>query len=173
MQGANYMNIVIYLQAAQPFFSIKETHIQIIKSKLPQHNIHIISDMAECDFCTISDMDIYFGWDFPKEWISIVKKLKFVVIATAGTDHVPVEALAHMNIPVISGARYHGIPMTEQILLYILGFSRGIFQTFGFQHNKKWWDDDIQKCFFDIYGSVMTILGCGIIGKQLAKTVMS
>ena len=163
------MNIVVFLNAKETFFTLQDHHAKYLRDHLSDHTIHIINNMSSEELRILDEADIYFGWDFSEEWIAHTKKLKLVVVANAGIDHIPVEKLASECIPVISGAGYHGIPMTEQIMMYILGFSRGVFQTFGAQKKTVFWNQEIENSFFDLYGSVMTILGCGIIGCQLAK----
>ena len=49
----------------------------------------------------------------------------------------PLEELEEAKIPVITGTGYHAMPMVEQIMLYILGFSRGVFQTFNLKEKRR------------------------------------
>lgn len=113
--------------------------------------------------------EIYWGWNFNTEWLNIAKCLKWVIVPSAGKDHLPEKILHEHGIVLTTSTSYHSIPMSEQIMAYLLGFSRGIFQSYGKQSTKLWWKDEIKDCFFDLYGKTMLIVGCGSVGIRLAK----
>lgn len=166
------MNLLINLKSNCEFWQLNKEHIEFLKSNLEGFELIFFDDDNDENIKKIKDADFYFGWEFKEEWISEATKLKLIVIPSAGKDYMPLEELKKAMIPVIVGTSYHSIPMVEQIMAYILGFSRGIFQSFGIQKEKSWWKEEVSKSFFDINGSTMAIIGCGAVGKKLAKTAL-
>lgn len=164
------MKLIINLKSNCDFWQLSQANLEYLKKKLDFLEIIQMTDNEEENIELIESADFYFGWDFKKEWIEKAKSLKLIIIPSAGKDYMPLEELEEAKIPVITGTGYHAMPMVEQIMLYILGFSRGVFQTFNLKEKEEWWKPQIKESFFDINGETMTILGCGAVGKKLAKT---
>lgn len=164
------MNLIVNLKSNCDFWQINENNLHYLKKELDFLNIVQLTEDKEENYKLIEKADFFFGWEFKKEWIEKAKKLKLIIIPSAGKDYMPIEELEKAKIPVVTGTGYHAIPMVEQIMLYILGFSRGVFQTFNLKETEEWWKPQIKESFFDINGETMTILGCGAVGKKLAKT---
>ena len=116
----------------------------------------------------LADCEIYWGWNFDPAWLPDAPLLKWIVVPSAGKDHLPEQSLREHGIVLTTSTSYHGIPMSEQIMAYLLGFSRGIFQNFGKQTTELWWKESVRESFFDIYGKTMLIVGCGSVGLRLA-----
>ena len=166
------MNLLINLTSNCEFWQLNEAHKNMIKKSLNNINVMYFSDDELQNIEMIKKMDFYYGWDFNKEWLGIAKNLKMVIVPSAGKDYLPLKELEEALIPVITGTGYHAIPMVEQIMAYITGFSRGIFQTYGLQRTKEWWKSDVSNSFFDLNKSKMAIIGCGAVGKRLAKVAL-
>lgn len=160
------MKLVLNLKSNCSFWQPDETDIACLKKRLAP--IEVVQ-MDEKDLDVLCDADFYCGWNFSQEWLDVASKLKLIVVPSAGKDYLPLDAIEAKMIPVVTGTGYHAIPMSEQIMAYILGFARGIFQTFDCRKTKKWWKDEVRKCFFELNGSTMAIFGCGAVGKRVAK----
>lgn len=166
------MNILINLKSNCEFWQMKEYHKKILEQSLEKFNImYFTADESE-NLEKLRQADFYYGWEFKKEWISLANNLKMIIIPSAGKDYMPLEELKKALIPVVTGTGYHAIPMVEQIMAYILGFSRGIYQTYGMQKTSEWWKKEVSNNFFDLNKKKMAIIGCGAVGKKLAKTAM-
>ena len=158
------MKLLLNLTSTCDFWQIDEESLTYLKKQLPSFDISFMTSPSD-----LEDTDFYFGWNFDENWIPLAKKLKMVIVPSAGRDYLPVQQLEKAYIPVVTGTGYHAIPMTEQILAYILGFSRGIYQTANLKKTESWWKEDVRKSFFDINGKTIAIIGCGAVGKRLAK----
>ena len=162
------MKLLLNLTSKCDFWQLSDTDLSYLKEQLPMFDIVNMQNPAD-----LEDADFYFGWTFDEAWIPLAKRLRLVVVPSAGRDYLPVKQLEKARIPVVTGTGFHAIPMTEQILAYILGFSRGIFQTAQCKKNERWWKDSVREHFFDINGKTLAIFGCGSVGKRLAKVCMA
>lgn len=160
------MKLVLNLKSNCSFWQPDEVGISYLRKRLAP--IEIVQ-MNEQNTEVLCDADFYCGWNFSEEWLETAHNLKLIVVPSAGKDYLPLVAIEAKKIPVVTGTGYHAIPMSEQIMAYILGFSRGIFQTIDCKKNKMWWKDEVRKCFFEINGSTIAIFGCGSVGKRVAK----
>lgn len=167
------MNLVVNLKSNCEFWQLKEHHKKFLENSLKNFDVMYFTEDEDLNLEKLKKADFYYGWEFKEEWISVATNLKMIIIPSAGKDYMPLDALQQALIPVITGTGYHSIPMVEQIMAYILGFSRGIFQTYGLQKKKEWWKADVSKNFFDLNKSKMAIIGCGAVGKKLAKTALN
>lgn len=165
--GRRLMKLVMNLKSNCSFWQPDAECIADLTSRLSP--MDIVQMNSDNDYEELKDADFYCGWNFDANWISIAKRLKMIVVPSAGRDYLPLEALENAKIPVVTGTGYHAIPMSEQIMAYILGFSRGIFQTIDCRKTKKWWKDEVRNCFFETNGATIAIFGCGAVGKRVAK----
>lgn len=160
------MKLVINLKSHCSFWQPDEAGISYLRGRLAPIEVVQIDDN---DTEELRNADFYCGWNFKKEWLEIAHKLKLIVVPSAGKDYLPLDAIEEKKIPVVTGTGYHAIPMSEQVVAYILGFARGIFQTIDCKKSKKWWKDEVRDSFFEINGSTIAIFGCGAVGKRVAK----
>lgn len=162
------MKILINLKSSCPFWEIKNNHLKKLKKEFPKYEF-VIAKNPKTVQKEIVNTNIYFGWSLRKEWLMSAQKLEWIISPAAGNDNFPLEEINNKKIFFTNMSGFHGIPMTEQIMGYILGFSRGLFLSKSLQSKKKWWKEEIRKNFFDLDGTTMTIVGCGSVGKKLAK----
>ncbi|MBO4616104.1 MAG: radical SAM protein [Lachnospiraceae bacterium] len=163
--------LLVNLESNCDFWKLNGALANRIVSELSDFCIEFWGEDEAENIEKLSRCDIYYGWRFETEWVGYAKKLFWVIIPSAGKDYIDVEFLKKNEIVVTSCSFFHGIPMTEQIMSYILGFSRGIFQTFGLQTEKDWWKEEVKEAFFDLYGKKLAIIGCGSVGNRLAEAV--
>lgn len=168
-----FRNIFIHLESNCDFWTLNDSLKNKIIFDLPEMEISFWSQNQEENMQKLKSCHIFYGWDFKSEWLPYAKELHWIIVPSAGKDYLPIEEIEKHDIVVTNCSSFHGIPMVEQIMAYVLGFSRGIFQTFGKQKTELWWKDDLKPAFFDLYGKTITIVGCGSVGKRLAHVANS
>ena len=163
--------IMVNLNSNCEFWSLSEEQKVFLKSEAAKLNyeLYFWDESEELNMEKLPLCEIYWGWNFNTDWLNVAKRLKWVIVPSAGKDHLPEETLRKHGIVLTTSTSYHSIPMSEQIMAYLLGFSRGIFQSYGKQSSELWWKDEIKDNFFDIYGKTMLIVGCGSVGIRLAR----
>ena len=125
---------------------------------------------------TISDYDILIvrlGLQIDHEIIQRAKKLKVIVTATTGTDHIDLALAAKSGIKVLSLKGeidfLRSIPATAELTWgLIIALVRNLPGACPDQCKKSVWDRESYRGF-DLSGKTLGILGLGRIGEKVAK----
>jgi phosphoglycerate dehydrogenase-like enzyme len=110
--------------------------------------------------------DIYLGFRFPIEWLERSHKLKWVQLASAGSDHMLRAGLLERvpNLVLTTASGVHEVPISEHIVAMILHFSRGFSVAVRNQPSHKW--ERYRPT--EVSGATVCILGFGPIGRRAA-----
>jgi len=160
---------LINLNHKYDFWKIKEHQIQRIKESLPDIDVAVYHNKMDDISQMISDAHIYFGWSFQVKWLDVSKNLKWITTPSAGADYIESPEIKESGILFTTSSGYHGYPMAQHAMGFILGFSRGIIYSSRAQTVKQNYRSDVADEFFDIKGTSMAIIGCGSIGTELGK----
>ncbi|HVT01368.1 MAG TPA: D-2-hydroxyacid dehydrogenase [Patescibacteria group bacterium] len=152
--------------------NFSQKHIDEIKKVVPDATINLTLDKNGVEKL-IPDADIllYTVGSYPLSDIPFDKaiKLKWVQTTSAGVTDIA-KALKDTDILLTNASGTHPIPISEQVLCYMLMFAKRANITLKNQLTKKQWirDFDLVKGF-ELSGSTVGIIGFGNIGKQIAK----
>ncbi|WP_191559599.1 D-2-hydroxyacid dehydrogenase [Metabacillus idriensis] len=113
-----------------------------------------------------TEVILTYGEDLSAEIIGQAKKLKWVMVASAGMDKLPFEALIDKNVLVTNAKGVHKIPMAEYTISMMLQISRESQQLAANQQARKW---DRRVQMHELHGKTIFILGTGAIGTEIAR----
>ena len=107
-----------------------------------------------------------------KRWLSEFPRLKYILSATTGLDHIDLEAADERGIRVLSLKGETGflrtIPATAELTWgLILSLTRNIPAAFNSVKSGEW-DRDSYKGH-DLRGKTLGIIGMGRVGRQVAR----
>lgn len=109
---------------------------------------------------------VTFGEDLDDETIKQAKKLKWIMVMSAGLDQMPFKAIEERGILVTNVSGIHKTTMAEyalSMLLYVLRHEKQITQN---KANSKW---DSSLHMGEIVGQTMLVVGAGSIGQEVAR----
>src|SRR6476646_228110 len=88
----------------------------------------------------IAQAEVYVGFRFPIEWLDRAPRLKWVQLASAGSDHMLRGGLfdKRPDLLLTTASGVHEVPISEHILAMILHFSRGFDKAVRNQPLHKW-----------------------------------
>lgn len=114
----------------------------------------------------IPQADIIFGFRFPIEWLDMAPNLKWVQLASAGSDHMLRLGLGERrpDLLVTTASGIHEIPISEHIVAMILHFSRGFDRAVRNQALGKWERFRADEAF----GKTVCFIGYGPIARRAA-----
>src|SRR5205814_1755255 len=114
----------------------------------------------------IMQADIYLGFRFPVEWLERSPALKWVQLASAGSDHMLRAGLLDRrpDLLLTTASGVHEIPISEHIVAMILHFSRGFNVAARNQPAHNW--ERYRPT--EANGATICILGYGPIGRRAA-----
>lgn len=98
-------------------------------------------------------------------------RLRWVQVISTGIDSLPLTQLAKENVWVTNGSGLQKQAVVEHTLGAILSFTRGLANSFV-HHDEPRWHGSTQK-IVNLNEIKILILGTGIIGQHLAKTLQA
>ena len=113
-----------------------------------------------------ADILVTFGSDVEEKYLQPAKRLKWMMVLSAGIDKIPTELLKKRNIIVTNVKGIHKTPMAEYAISMLLNYCRSSL-FFAERQKEREWDKSIQPR--ELAGSTLTVVGAGAIGEELAR----
>lgn len=98
--------------------------------------------------------------------ISKMKNLKWIQLASAGIDQLPIEYVKNSNIMITNNRGGYSIPMGEWIILKTLELLKHSYKFYENQINKNWKED---TSILELYGKTIGFIGTGSIAGEAVK----
>lgn len=141
-----------------------ESYAKEIRELLPNHDVALARTPHE-QKDMISNARVATGINITEELLSHAEDLELFVVASSGYDHLPLQALNEHGVTVVNAAGIHASGIADQVLGYILMFTRKLHQALGQQRNREWRHYQADE----VGDSTVTIVGLGSIGRNIAK----
>ncbi|MFD1020588.1 D-2-hydroxyacid dehydrogenase [Thalassobacillus hwangdonensis] len=118
------------------------------------------------DFLPEAEVFITYGEDLDDAFVKSAKKLKWIMVLSAGMDMMPFEQIDKQGILVTNSRGIHAGPMAEYAISMLLQVAR---QTKALiEHEEKHlWDRRVKMT--EISGSTLVVVGTGAIGQEVAR----
>jgi phosphoglycerate dehydrogenase-like enzyme len=100
--------------------------------------------------------------------IKIFKNLEFIQLTSAGYDRVPIDYINNQGICLFNAKNVYSIPISEWCILKILEIYKSSTFFYNNQKMKKW---EKRKDLLELTSKTITIVGCGSVGKEIAKRI--
>jgi phosphoglycerate dehydrogenase-like enzyme len=109
---------------------------------------------------------VLFGFNFPVEWVDRAPDLRWVQLASAGSDHMFRAGLfgRKPGLLVTTASGVHEVPISEHIVGMVLYFSRGFDRAVSNQAARRW--DRYRP--LEAYGQTVCLVGYGPIARRTA-----
>jgi phosphoglycerate dehydrogenase-like enzyme len=114
----------------------------------------------------VREAEVIFGFRFPLEWLDIAPHLKWVQLASAGSDHMQRLGLfdKRPDLLLTTASGVHEIPISEHIVAMLLHFARGFHRAVRNQAEGKWERYRAEEAA----GKVACLVGYGSIARRTA-----
>lgn len=109
---------------------------------------------------------ITYGEDLTPEHIDSAKKLKWIMVISAGLEKMPFDAIAKRDIVVTNARGIHAKPMAEYTFAMMLQVARNTKTVIEHEKQANW---DRTVPMREINGKTIAILGAGAIGAEIAR----
>lgn len=96
-------------------------------------------------------------------------ELAWVQVASAGVNHLPVEALQQRRILLTTASGIHAVPIGEHVLAMMLGWVRRMPLAQRWQAQRLWRQDQPEYRASELRGATAGIVGYGSIGRHVAR----
>lgn len=122
----------------------------------------------KADEVSIEEYEIIvtYGEDITPEVLDRATSLKWLMVASAGVEKMPLAEIAASGIVISNVRGIHKTPMAETVLAHILSLGRAL-PTLAEQQSRKEWNTKVRQS--EIRGSTALILGPGAIGSEIGR----
>ena len=149
-------------------FLPKEYQQQQLREEFPEVQFHFTYK----DKTHLPDAQVLvtYGEDICAEDIEAAQNLEWIMVASAGIEKMPHEAIAARGITVSNVKGIHKIPMAESVLAHILALKRSLPFIYDSQHKGEW---NRKTGSSELRGSTALILGPGAIGSEIGRLLQA
>ena len=133
-----------------------------LAARLPEHTVARASTpAAERDL--VRHARVVTGNDIDRELLDRAEDLELFACTFAGTDHLPLDALADRGVTVTNASGIHAPGIAEQVLGSLLTFARRLHVSWERNDRGVW--QHVQST--ELKGSTVTVVGLGSIGTAV------
>lgn len=150
-------------------FKIKEQQKEELIQNFPSCTFHF-QRTADCEEVRIADVIVTYGENIDVALLEQAERLKWIMVASAGVEKMPLVELGKQDILVTNVRGIHKTPMAESVLAHILALQRSIPEIYEIQETKNW------KYKFEsteLRDSKALILGPGAIGTEIGRLLQA
>ncbi|CDQ20364.1 Phosphoglycerate dehydrogenase [Halobacillus karajensis] len=138
-----------------------------LQTRFPEATFVFCHGMGEAkDSLEEADVFITYGEDLDKEKIQTAKKLKWIMVLSAGMDRMPFGEIAKRDILITNVRGIHAQPMAEYAISMLLQVSRKAKTLLEQEKNEEWNRRPVMQ---EISGKTMVLLGTGAIPQEVAR----
>lgn len=144
----------------------EEFQIQLLNN-FPKQKFIFKNDVNDIfDHLSEADVIVTYGGDLDEQKITEAKKVKWIMVLSAGMDRMPLQIIKERDILVTNVRGIHKTTMAEYALSMLLHVYR---QEKGLTLNatKRKWDPSLPVN--EISGQTMLVIGTGAIGQEVAR----
>ncbi|WP_391117267.1 D-2-hydroxyacid dehydrogenase [Psychrobacillus sp. L3] len=146
----------------------------------PDQQSNLIEEFPNAEFIfqkpfdeeTLKTADIFvtYGEDLDACHIASAHHLKWIMVASAGLEKMPLKEIADRNILVTNVRGIHKTPMAESILAHILSIKKSLPLIAKNQRNEEW-SKKVNSS--ELFGATALIVGPGAIGGEVGRILQA
>ena len=133
-----------------------------LRERLPDREIELARTPAE-ERDLLARARVATGHRIDDSAVSAAESLELFACVYAGTDHLPLDALAEAGVAVTNAAGVHGPNVSEYVIGGILSFARRFDQARRQAERREWRSYQARE----LQGSTVTVVGLGHIGRAV------
>ena len=150
-------------------FRIKEHQEEMLRNEFPENNF-LFGRKADDPAIGSSEVIVTYGTDIDESVLDRAKNLKWIMVASAGMEQMPLGQIANMGIQVTNVRGIHKTPMAETMLAHILAYRKKLQDVYA-QQSRSEWNKKIRGT--ELLGSKALILGPGAIGGETGRLLQA
>lgn len=149
-------------------FIPKQDQQQRLATEFPEIDFHFL--YKDKTRLPSADIVVTYGEDLTEEDIAVAEKVQWIMVASAGIEKLPHQAIAARGITVSNVKGIHKIPMAESALAHLLALKRSLPVIYENQRNQEW---NRRTHSTEMHGSTALILGPGAIGSEIGRLLQA
>ncbi|WP_075618980.1 D-2-hydroxyacid dehydrogenase [Paenisporosarcina indica] len=150
-------------------FSVKEKLIEQLQAEFREVEF-TFSSIEDVDALRKAEIIVTYGEDLTKETLDQALALKWLMVASAGLEKMPLSEIGERNIFMTNVKGIHKIPMAESVMAHLLALKRAIPWIYSQQVKHEW----IKRSgSTELFGSTAIVLGPGAIGSEIGRLLQA
>ena len=113
--------------------------------------------------------EILFAWSLSPERLALAERLRWVQLASAGVERVPVGEIVGRGILLTNARGVHSVAVAEHALALLLALARRLPEVVRRQSERRWDPDAVAYRQALLAGKRAAILGFGSIGVEIGR----
>ncbi|MGB2991993.1 MAG: D-2-hydroxyacid dehydrogenase [Paenisporosarcina sp.] len=150
-------------------FTVKEELMQRLRSEFPQVDF-TISTIKDQNALETAEVILTYGEDVNKETLGQALALKWLMVASAGLEKMPLREIGERNILITNVKGIHKTPMTESVMAHLLAIKRAVPWIYSQQRKNEW---SKRSGSSELFGSTALIIGPGAIGSEIGRLLQA
>jgi len=135
-----------------------------LRERLPDHTVHVArTPREEREFA--AGARVITSTNVDPALVDRAERLELFAGVAAGYDHLPLDELAARGVAVTNASGIHAPNIAEQVLAYVLGFTRNMHVASERQERREWRHFQAGE----LKDSVVTVVGLGAIGQAVVQ----
>ncbi len=148
---------------------LKEFQEKMLKEKFPAVTF-LFDGNSKDKKVESADVIVTYGSDIDTALLEKAESLKWIMVASAGVDQIPLKEIGDRNIIVTNVSGIHKTPMAESVLAHILGLVRSTSEIYKLNETREW---ETKFKSTELRGSTSIILGPGSIGSEIGRLLQA
>ncbi|ELZ00912.1 D-isomer specific 2-hydroxyacid dehydrogenase NAD-binding protein [Natrialba chahannaoensis JCM 10990] len=141
-----------------------ESYAETLRERLSDHNVSLARTPQE-ERELVPQAQVVTGITIEEGLLERAERLELFACTFAGTDHVPMDALAEHGVAVTNAGGIHAPGIAEQSIGNMLVFARNLHEGWRRKQHNEWRHFQSHE-FTD---STVTVVGLGSIGQEIVK----
>lgn len=150
-------------------FTVKEELMQRLRSEFPQVDF-TVSTSKDQNALETAEVILTYGEDINKETLDQAVALKWLMVASAGLEKMPLREIGERNILITNVKGIHKTPMTESVMAHLLAIKRAVPWIYSQQRKNEW---NKRSGSSELFGSTALIIGPGAIGSEIGRLLQA
>lgn len=150
-------------------FSVNENLILKLQTEFREVEF-TCSTIEDVDSLRKAEIIVTYGEDITKETLDQAPALKWLMVASAGLEKMPLAEIADRNIFMTNVKGIHKTPMTESVMAHLLSLKRAIPWIYSQQKKHEW---SKRSGSAELFGSTAIVLGPGAIGNEIGRLLQA
>ena len=134
----------------------------ILRERLPDHEVALARTPAE-ERTLLETARVAVGPAIDEDTLRIAGNLERFACVYAGTNHLPIDALADRDIAVTNASGVHGPNIAEYVVGAMIGHAREFQRAYRQQSRREWRSYPTKE----VFGSTVAVVGLGAIGRTV------
>jgi len=150
-------------------FALKEHLMNDLQTEFPEVKF-TFSSIKDVDALGQAEVIVTYGEDISIETLNKASALKWLMVASAGLEKLPMREIGERDILITNVKGIHKIPMAESVMAHLLSIKRALPWMYIQQDKREW---NKRSGSQELYGSKALLIGPGAIGSEIGRLLQA